>query len=342
MQRYTNTLLRHIWLFIIMFFLTQVLVIVAYQPLPEYKASATLWLDLPLFFDTSQLLDINSTGTETDNSKTFFDELLSSGTFLKQLSGKVVENGYPLTLQERTQLEVKIASNLRVRGLVNSLTFLDKNLQLSVGGKRAIMVEFDDVDKAFALVVCRTVVHTLKDVMVDRVKTRGDGILKLLATQVDDAKATSDTATNSLQSYVANSNSGSFLNLPGQPNVITDKSLQYDILLQQQTDALVNYTNLKDRLDQMRFSYGAFSSGQYEVITIPDEPIIISTIYRDQISWGILFGLICGFLQIFFSLLIITWFDETLWEKIYARKILRVALVVELPDTASLRNISRS
>ncbi|MEI6042753.1 MAG: hypothetical protein WCS37_00055 [Chloroflexota bacterium] len=330
MQRYINTLLRYLWLFAIPLLVIPASVSQTIRPLPSYTATATIWVEQPVYAQVSRNEGGYSYTEASVNQANLLQELVYTREFLQQVSAAVIANGFLMDEVTKALMETQIANTFKI----------------TPSGNHLILVEYQDVEAELTLFITSTIIHNFYDRVMERVRSQGASSITAFESQVSDAKAELDKIKSQIQSYVA-AHPGSIgaVNAAGTGRNVNSTDLDFNNLINNEANASNQYEFLNARLQQIQISYGAYLSGQDAILRIADEPIIVKSSNYDNIGRmfvGGLLGLIAGILLTIIIMLIITWTDNSIHEKVYALQIFKIAAVVDLAETPPVRGWRKS
>lgn len=320
MQRYVNTFLRNLWLFAIPLLVTPVVVALLFRPLPSYTATAALWVEQALYVEPEKNTDGSPFDTPAVNQADYFQDLINTHTFITTLVEAALNKGFNLDKEQQTQLEIQIS----------------KEFQIKPVGDYLIQIEYKDIDPKLATIITQSAIDNFYKIVTDRVKEQGESSLKTFEKRVSNAKDDYDRASDQARQYISQH--------PGAVGAISDQDgtsfirtedLEYNTLLQLQSTRRVRYEQLDDQFKSLLISYGAFVTGQDSIIKIRDQAAITkSVIYEgnSKVITGAILGLVVGLLLAVLALLVITWTDNSIQERAYARQLLRIEPVLALPE----------
>ena len=325
MRRYAHIFLSHLWLFALPLLVTPLLAILLIRPKPEYTATANLWVEQPAFTEVHKNFEGYSAASPAEAQANLLQEYLFSGEVSGGLYEAASKNGFLPT-------EASWAT------LINHV--YGGYFQINSSGSHLITLKYADADPKLTLLILNTVLAKFSDKTKQQFTSQGEGAIKTVEDQLNQAKQDLDKAYQALRAYVL-ANGGTAPLLPDQ-NWDADISLrdkpEYISLWQIDNQYRTRYNAIKTQLDQIRVSYGAYLTGQDNILKVVDQPAITASSIpttATRILSGLLVGVLGGSALAVLLLFGLTWTSRALQEPGQIRQVLKVERVVVLPAVQS-------
>ena len=324
-RKYIYTFQHYTWLFLAILLLTTVATEVVFRPDNNYSVNAVLWAKQPVVFKLPGSTSPATTQSAADTQAHALQELVTSASFLEQVTNELEGAGFSLNSSQSKSLQSKIFKEFEVKSV----------------SEHTISLKYNDLDPKLTLTVVNIVIKDFTDSVATRIKNQSSTVLQLLSQQVASAENKLSNSNKALQQYLSE-NPGVVRSLDNADStfLLSNADLQYQILLQTVLDDRQNYNNLYQNLQEFKVNANDYVTGKNSIVEVYDQPIIVSSFVFNglpRLLIGLLLGLFVGLIICILIALLISWSNYTLQDKVLTANSLAVPLVFELPNSSTPR-----
>ncbi|HEX2915564.1 MAG TPA: hypothetical protein VH186_32690 [Chloroflexia bacterium] len=317
MLKYLNTYFRFIWLWLIMMLIFPVIVTVALVSTTTYTASASLWVDRPLFNIQNINIDQgNSWDSPAAQMAGLLSELLGTRSFLSNVIDTTSYRTTVSTDAQRNDLMDSIKSRTKVNG--------DKY--------RLIIVTYTDSTPQKAVEVLDSIVARYRFYYDQQINQQGEGALAYYQKLVNATGEDLQKATNDLKTFI--DQHPNEIGKDASSRAVSAVDLQYAALSQNLDAVRTRYNDASRNLDQVLTTYGAYTNGQNTTLRVQDNPALLdSTLSKlRQYGIGIGIGLVIAIVLSIIGVIVLTLRDKTIRFRPEAQKLVGKGRVLEIPN----------
>lgn len=320
MKPYIITIQKYWYLFLLILLVMPVILAILLKPVPNYTISTGLWLEQPLYFDTStdQTNILNLTSARAQNYADSLTSLLNSHDFLVQIRDQLKEYGYSFS--------PTVSENL--------LGFINRGTKLTVAGDSLLLVNYSGDDSQLAIAIVKSITKVYTNFVQQTFLSSGQSMIIFIEDQVNRAKSDLDKAELEAKAYL--SNHPDLSNTSNTQSFISEDELQRSLLLVTRDQAQDRYDTLNSNLEQLKMGYDKTVKGLSNLIIVRDAPAIVKTNvinYDARVILGASIGLASGILVVVMVVLLLTWGNSSLFTTNQTSRLLGLKLVTELPFT---------
>lgn len=322
MLRYLNTFTRYMWLMLVPLIVLPIIGASLLTINSTTTAQASLWIEQPLYLGQQRGPDGSGADSPSVQAATMLRELLATRAFANTV------------LESTSQLKTTVKNEAERAAVIDTIS---KNTKVDANGWRLIVVSYRGTEARPALDIVGSTVTKFKEYYDERIKSQSQNAVAYYENQIKTSTQELEKVNAELRTFLeANQNK---VNLDGYGRPLKPEELDYVNLTQRRDIARRQLEEASLGLDRVRASYAAYEKGQDTFLKVQDKPDIqnVSGGRSGQIIVGGAMGLGIGLVVAIVLTVILTLLDRTLRQPGYARQVLGVNRVLDLPNVSSNR-----